>query len=141
MGGNTGSGGVLEAMALPALQRGGYTSLGQQSIGKRPHGGVHKVDLVAAKAGRSILISKKWQQKSGTTDEKVAYEVICLADAVHTSAGKYDKAYLVLGGDGFRKHLLAWYLAKGLSPFIVHHDLVEILTLNQFVARANDGKL
>lgn len=36
----------------------------------------------------------KWQQVSGTAEQKVPFEVICLMEAVAT--GAYQKAYLVL---------------------------------------------
>lgn len=141
VGGNTTSGGVLEAIALPALKKGGYTWKTQEKLAPRPHGGEHNVDLVATKGDRSVLISKKWQQSSGTTDEKVPYEVISLVHAITASRGRFQRAYLVLGGDGFRKKLLEWYVGNGLAPFIVGTEVVEILTLNQFIAKANKGVL
>ena len=46
---DTGTGGVLEAMIVPALKRGGYEYAVQQTIGTRFGGGRHVVDLVAAR--------------------------------------------------------------------------------------------
>jgi hypothetical protein len=43
---NTNTGGVLEAMILPALTRGGYQAVKQQTIGTRCGGGTHKVDAI-----------------------------------------------------------------------------------------------
>jgi hypothetical protein len=126
-------------MVFPALARGGYDASGQQIIGTKPHGRKHKVDTIATKNGRTILISQKWQQTGGTAEEKVAFEVICLADAVEKSQGKYDKAIVVLGGNGWT--LRDWYIKGGLSKHIVKHDLVEIMDLETFVAKANKGKL
>ena len=46
---NTTTGGVLEAMVLPALQKGGYSCQSQQKIGERFGGGAHFVDVIAVK--------------------------------------------------------------------------------------------
>jgi hypothetical protein len=134
---DTGTGGVLEAMIVPALKRGGYEYSIQQTIGTRFGGGRHVVDLVATKDDRTILVSVKWQQVSGTAEQKVPFEIICLAEAV--LIGEYTKAYLVLGGEGWK--LRAFFTGGGLKDHLVHADKVEILTLESFVARANQGRL
>ena len=61
-------------------------------------GGKHKVDLVVETKDERILVSVKWQQVSGTGEQKVPFEVMCLADAVRKSQGRFRRAYLVLGG-------------------------------------------
>jgi hypothetical protein len=77
---NTNTGGVLEAMVLPALQRCGYAFDTQVLVVQRCGGGVQKVDAVATSNGEAILVSLKWQQTSGTAEQKVPFEVMCLAD-------------------------------------------------------------
>ena len=72
---NTNTGGVLEAMVLPALTRGGYNSSKQQKVGKRCGGGTQKIDVVTTKGNESILVSMKWQQGGGTAEQKVPFEV------------------------------------------------------------------
>ena len=134
---STTTGGVLEAMILPALKRGAYTYLTQQHIGDRFGGGRHFVDVIAEKAGQRYLVSLKWQQVSGTAEQKVPFEVICLADAVRR--GTFQKSYLVLGGEGWK--LRNFDVGGGLSTYLVDADKVEILTLEAFVGRANQGKL
>ena len=74
---NTSTGAVLEAMVLPALDRGGYTWRVQVETGTRPGGRRHQVDAVAQKDGASVLVSLKWQQTSGTAEQKVPFEVMC----------------------------------------------------------------
>src|SRR5712691_1641197 len=96
---NTSTGAVLEAMILPALERGGYAAVKQQTIGTRCGGGTHKVDAIATRGDDEILVSLKWQQTGGTAEQKVPFEVMCLADAVR--AGRAVRAYIVLGGDGW----------------------------------------
>jgi len=137
MGRDTRTGGVLEAMVLPALKRGGYTYETQVKIGKRPGGGTHKVDAVAEKGGERILVSLKWQQVGGTAEQKVPFEVICLAEEVR--GGQFQKAYLVLGGDGWT--LRDFYTSGGLQQHLTHAGKVQVLTLERFVAVANKGGL
>lgn len=134
---DTTTGGVLEAMVLPALERGGYSYQVQQRIGQRFGGGVHVVDVIAERDGVKYLVSMKWQQVSGTAEQKVPFEVICLADSV--LSGQFAKAYLVLGGEGWK--LRTFYTGGGLKSHLAHADKVDILTLEAFVAKANQGKL
>ena len=135
--GSTSTGRVLEAMILPALQQGGYAYETQVRLGQRLGLGKHIVDAVAHKNGRNILISVKWQQVSGTAEQKVPFEMICLLEALE--AGNHDKAYLVLGGEGWT--LRRFYTAGGVKRFLVNADGVDVVTLEGFVGKANQGKL
>jgi len=135
--GSTRTGGVLERMILPALDQGGYTYETQVKLGKRLGLGNHVVDAIAEKNGRHILISLKWQQVSGTAEQKVPFEMICLLEALE--AGLHEQAYLVLGGEGWT--LRNFYTSGGLKRFLVNSENVEVVTLEGFVGRANQGKL
>ncbi len=137
MGRNTSTGGILEAMVLPALNHGGYVWEKQVNIGRRPGGGLHKVDAVIAKNSRKMLLSLKWQQVGGTAEQKVPFEIICLLEAVRS--GEFEKAYLVLGGEGWR--LREFYTSGGLRNHIEYAPEVEIMTLESFVGKANVGKI
>jgi len=134
---NTRTGSVLERMLLPALEQGGYSYRVQEKLGKRFGIGSHIVDAVAEKNGNQVLISVKWQQVSGTAEQKVPFEVLCLLEAIEK--GPYQKAYLVLGGEGWT--LRNFYTSGGLAKYLAYGDRIEILTLEAFVARANSGKL
>jgi hypothetical protein len=134
---NTNTGGVLEAMVMPALERGGYHVQPQVLVGTRCGGGVQKVDAVAEINGERVLISLKWQQTGGTAEQKVPFEVMCLADAVR--AGHAARAYLVLGGDGWR--LRDYYTSGALSDHLVHASLVHVITLEAFIRMANNGEI
>lgn len=134
---NTNTGGVLEAMILPALLFGGYEVAKQVQVGCRPGGGVHNVDAIARKDDAAVLVSLKWQQTSGTAEQKVPFEVMCLADAV--TAGHATKAYLVLGGDGWT--LRDYYTSGALKEHLRHADAVRVVTLEAFVRMANSGIL
>lgn len=136
---DTRTGTVLEQMVLPALKRGGYDTETQVHIGNRLGGRKHIVDVLATdSAGRKYLISLKWQQVGGTAEQKVPFEVISLAETIRSS-GAYHKAYLVLGGGGWS--LRDFYVGGGLKDHLRYSDLVDILALEDFVARANKGEL
>jgi hypothetical protein len=134
---DTTTGAVLEQMVLPALKRGGYTCSTQVNIGDRLGGGRHFVDVVAEMDRRRCLVSMKWQQVSGTAEQKVPFEVISLAEAV--LSGEYTTAYLVLGGEGWK--LRDFYVSRGLNKHLVYAEKVTIMTLEHFIARANSGSL
>lgn len=134
---DTGTGAVLEQMVLPVLERGGYSYKSQINIGKRLGGGSHFVDIVAEKGDERFLISLKWQQVSGTAEQKVPFEVICLEEALKT--GDYHRAFVVLGGDGWK--LRAFYVGGGLNEYLKGSGKVQIVTLESFVARANMEEL
>lgn len=136
---NTNTGGVLENMVVPALTRGGYGVQKQVHVGIRlGKKGKHKVDAIAVKDGTKILISAKWQQASGTAEEKVPYEVMCLVEAMKDNP-EYAKAYVLLGGDGWT--LRDFYISGGLDKFMPNVNGVKIVTLERFIALANDSKL
>lgn len=134
---DTSTGQVLEQMVLPALRRGGYECKMQVDIGSRPGGRRHLVDAIASKDGGKWLVSMKWQQVGGTAEQKVPFEVICLAESV--LSGGYAGAYLVLGGEGWT--LRDFYASGGLRRHLLHADKVSILSLEGFVAKANQGGL
>jgi len=127
-------------MVIPALRRGGYHFNKHVVVGERPGGGRHVVDVVAGDGvGRTVLISLKWQQVSGTAEQKVPYEVMCLAHALATHEGKYQKAYLVLGGGGWK--LRDFYTSGGLKQFMINVARVDIISLEDFVGKANRRQL
>ena len=134
---NTSTGAVLEAMVLPALERGGYSWRAQVETGTRPGGRRQMIDAVAQKGGETILISLKWQQTSGTAEQKVPFEVMCLSDVVRGGSG--SRAYLVLGGDGWS--LRDYYTSGALREHLIHAAHVRVVTLEAFIRMANQGQL
>ncbi len=137
---DTRTGLVLEQMILPSLTHGGYTYETQVNIGLRLGGGRHVVDVLACEnAGNKIIISLKWQQVSGTAEQKVPFEAMCLAETILSSDNDYQKAYLVLGGGGWK--LRDFYTGGGLDRHLRYSNLVDILTLEDFIAKANQGNL
>ncbi len=64
---------------------------------------------------------------------------MCLAETILSSQDAYKKAYLVLGGEGWR--LRDFYTGGGLDKHLSYSNLVDIVTLERFIARANHGNL
>ena len=134
---NTRTGAVLEQMVLPALEMGGYIIERQVRLTDRLGGGKHYGDIVASKNGERIVISLKWQQSSGTAEQKVPYEFMCLADVLANDS-TIHKAYIVIGGDGWTKHS---FFLDGLDSWVNTKEFVDVLRLDSFVAKANRGIL
>lgn len=136
---NTGTGAVMERMVLPALEMGGYQVERNVDIGLRLGVGRHKIDTLAkGRDSRLHLISMKWQQVAGTAEQKIPFEIISLAEArLHDE--RFYSAYLVLGGEGWKYK--DFYLSGGLGKHLANADLVNIVSLEQFVSIANQGML
>ncbi|MFM7180547.1 MAG: PD-(D/E)XK nuclease superfamily protein [Verrucomicrobiales bacterium] len=124
----------------------GYNTAHQVLAGTRPDGGRHYVDVVARKEGRNILVSLKWQQAGGTAEQKIPYEMICLAEAIAQSAkaekqeDRYTKALLVLGGDGWT--LKEWYLSGELKKHLpAAANVVQIHSYESFLKALKAGEL
>ncbi|HEY7777930.1 MAG TPA: PD-(D/E)XK nuclease superfamily protein, partial [Nitrososphaeraceae archaeon] len=122
-----------------SLEMGGYLFEVRKNIGLRPTGRRHYVDVVARKDNQSILISSKWQQVGGTVEQKIPFEVICLIEALKNITPKFDKAYIVLGGEGMS--IRDFYINGGLNKYIPDAIIVNIVTLEKFVSLSNRGML
>ena len=133
----TSTGGVFEESIRLSLLHGGYSVKMQQHVGVRLGGGKHLVDIVAEKSDEKILISLKWQQSSGTAEQKVPYEYICLAETLDRFTA-YSRAYLVLGGNGWTKRD---FFINGLSSWINTSNSIEVIEGNEFIALANSAKI
>ena len=134
---NTRTGAVLEQMVLPALEMGGYSVERQVLLTERLGGGRHYGDIVASKENERIVISLKWQQASGTAEQKVPYEFMCLADVL-AKDDSIQKAYIVIGGDGWTKHK---FFLNDLNDWVNTDEFVDVVRLDSFVAKANQGLL
>tara|TARA_B110001452_G_C15207963_1_gene419029 strand:- start:1233 stop:1646 length:414 start_codon:yes stop_codon:yes gene_type:complete len=134
---NTQTGKVMEDMMLHALKFGGYTIETQVRIGERLGGGRHFADFIASNGNDRIIISAKWQQTSGTAEQKVPYEYMCLAHAVN-SVEDVDYAYIVIGGTGWTKHS---FFLNGLADWVNSDANIRVVRLDEFVGLANNSKL
>ena len=136
---NTTTGRVMEEMVVPSLVRGGYRVRSNVVVGTRFGVSKHYIDILAEdRQERLHLVSLKWQQVQGTAEQKIPFEIICLADAL-ISDERYYKAHLVLGGNGWRYK--DFYLSGGLRPYLANADMVSVTSLEDFVGMANSGRL
>ena len=133
---DTRSGQMLESAVCPALSMGGYEIEKQKKIGKRIGGGTHRVDALASKEGRKILVSLKWQEVNGTAEQKVPFEVLCLKKALEEGAA--DCAYLVLGGEGWT---LKQYYIERLREDMPIPKMLRIVSFEHFLKLARRGLL
>ena len=74
-------------------------------------------------------------------EEKIPFEVIKLLHTLRENPAAYDKAYIVVGGDGFSPGLVEFYLSEEFRSYIRDSAKIEILTLNDLITRANRGAL
>jgi len=137
----TKTGSTLEAGVEAVLLNNSYAVEKQVIVGTKPGGGKHRADLVGMRPnGTRFLVSLKWQQNAGSAEEKVPFEVIKLLHALRENPN-YDKAYIVIGGDGFSASLVDFYLSEEFRSYVRESEKIEILTLNDVMARANKGLL
>lgn len=138
---NTTTGKEYEAIVEMCISRScGTNNLeakSQSYVGAKPGGGKHKVDweiIDRSDDSRRALLSCKTQNKSGTAEEKIAYEVIKLVHAM-VSDPRYKHAWIVLGGSGwspgirkFAKESLADYvpLMRGRVSIISTDELISM---------------
>ncbi len=141
--GSTGTrtGSTLEVTVEAVLRNNSYAVQKQVIVGSKPGGGKHKADLLGMRPnGSKFLVSLKWQQTAGSAEEKVPFEVIKLLHTLRENDA-FDKAYIVIGGDGFSAGLVEFYLSGEFRTYICESQKIEILTLNDIIARANRGTL
>ncbi len=144
---DTSTGTDAERTVVPALERGGYSYVSQYKIRNiRPNNKNYVIDYIAKKGCRKIGVELKWQQYNGTAEEKIVYTIICLLILVQKNI--VDKAYLVLGGsdkDSERGRtgwtLRKWCFEGGPKEFIDYEGKVEILSIEEFQADANQSNL
>lgn len=137
----TKTGSTLEVTVEAVLLNNSYAVEKQQVVGTKPGGGRHKADIVGMRPnGTKFLVSLKWQQTAGSAEEKIPFEVIKLLHALRENRD-FDKAYIVVGGDGFSAGLVDFYLSEEFRSYIRESEKIEILTLTDVITRANRGAL
>lgn len=138
----TRTGATLEVTVEAVLTTNSYAVYKQQIVGTKPGGGRHKADIVGMRPnGSKFLVSLKWQQTAGSAEEKIPFEVIKLLHALRENRDRFDKAYIVVGGNGFSPGLVEFYLSEEFRSYVRESEKIEILTLNDLIMRANRGAL
>lgn len=79
----------------------------------------------------------KWQQVGGTAEQKVPFEIICLAEAIREYP-RYARGYVVLGGPGWT--LRNWFV-EHVQRHLVGTEAIKVIALEDFIGLANSGQL
>jgi len=140
-GGSTRSGRIWEKVIRPVLDvhyAGKYQA--QVAVGTKLTGGPYLADFVVHHPSGNIIVSAKWQQTKGTAEEKILWDIANLI-AIVRGSGRYRKAYVVLGGGGFSNGMRDFLLRQGHSSVLQDGHLVEVVSLDEFLARANQGRM
>lgn len=126
---------IIEMCIKRSCEKNNLEAISQANIGIKPGGGKHRVDweIVDKQNPNSRgLISCKYQGTSGTTEEKMAYEVIKLLYTMKLDS-RYKKSWIIMGGEGW---------STGMREFINNHmsdwipamqNRVLILTTDQLI--------
>lgn len=78
-----------------------------------------------------FLVWGKWRRKVGSGDETIPFDVICLTKAVLERPEGFARAYLVLGGLGWKMH--DFYVSGGPRQYLVRPNLVRIVSLKRVI--------
>lgn len=109
-------------------------------VGNQLFGASYYADFVVQDDTGGIIVSAKWQQVSGTAEQKLLYEIASLISIIQSS-GNYRKAYVVPGGAGFSRGARNFLLHNNHHEVLANGHLVEVISLEGFLARANKGEL
>jgi len=137
--GETRTGKIFESMLVTALQKNNYSVQEQVKVGNKPDGSKYTIDILVDSL---IYISIKWQQIGGSAEEKIPFEVITLTHILKTKNNENARAYIVLGGNGWRKSLKEWYCSSEFLEWILEaKKYVTIVNENTFVAMINNRQI
>ncbi|EZQ10602.1 MULTISPECIES: PD-(D/E)XK nuclease superfamily protein [Acidianus] len=138
-GKGTRTGKILEDQIEIVLKNNGYKFRKQVEVGHRIYGGKYIADFIVESNKGECIISCKWQQVPGTAQFKLLEEIASLIYVITT--GDYKKGYVVLGGPGWSKSFLESSLKQIHKTILQNGDIVEVLNLDNMIARLNIGRI
>jgi len=144
------TGTVLEKYILSRLEERGYTGLHQSRfnpsrylkqpiysrryhIGSSIYGTPQYCDFIIyhpQKWPDNLVIESKWQQSSGSVDEKYPYLVL------NIQMNYQSPTILVLDGGGYKKGAEKWIRSQAGNG-----NLLQVFNMQQFATWVNKGKL
>jgi len=125
---------------LPALAHGGYACSRRVPLGPDLADDGRVADVVAQDSrGRCHVIAVRFRSVPSAAEDVVPYEAICLADVVQRSRGRYERAYVVLAGEGWG--MRSFLCGAGLRDCLADSEAVDVLSLDSFALRAAHGRL
>lgn len=99
---------IVEACLKKASEEDGFTMSKEKLVGEKPGGtGKHRIDWELTSVlnpDLKGLVSCKYQEKGGTAEEKIVYEIIKLLHTMDVNP-KYAHAWLTLGGEGWSESI------------------------------------
>lgn len=133
---------ALKSVILPVLEENGYAPREQVEVSRTVGDNTYTADVLIEDAdGHRMLVALKWQQAPDAAEEDVPFDAICLGQVVRSSGGKYEKGYLVLGGDGWTSSLRNYYLSDRFAQQLADSDIVAVVSLDDFTRLANKRQL
>lgn len=102
--------GIIASCIERSCAKNGLMAKHQAQVGTKPGGGRHRVDweiIDIANPEIRGLVSCKFQQTSGTAEEKIAYEVIKLLHTMESDL-RYKHAWIVMGGVGWSTGMISF---------------------------------
>lgn len=127
---------IIEMCIKRSCEKNDLGANAQSNVGVKPGGGRHRVDWEIFKnQDPSIrgLISCKYQETSGTAEEKIAYEVIKLLHAMSVDQ-RFKKSWIIMGGEGWSTGMRSFineYLVDWIPQM---KGNVQILTTDQLIS-------
>lgn len=109
----------------------------QVEIGTQLYGNKYVADYVIRTDKGDIIVSAKWQQVPGTVEQKIIYEIASLIKIIKSSNNKYKCAYIVIGGSGFSAKAKNYLLEQKHREVLSDGHLVEVLSVEAFLEKAN----
>ena len=138
---NTTSGASFEDIVGASLKRSckanALTATAQVNIGEKPDGGNHIVDWQLTsntkRSKKKVLVSCKYQEVSGTAQDKITYEVVKLATAMKNDPS-ITHSFIVLGGKGWSSGMKDFVTTDLVSDwFPKFEDKITICDIDSFM--------
>ncbi len=149
------SGNTLEQAVKSVFQSKGFTIISYSEWAKSPDGYGEEVLLrnapytsiyghrgrteflaISARYNFKIRIECKWQQSSGSVDEKLPYLYLNSIEAMPE-----NHIVIIIDGDGFKEGAVSWLRRAVQEKFYGggtnNNKLIEVLNLREFITWAN----
>lgn len=97
-----------------------------------PKGGVLRADILAmdTHSGERIAVYPRWQQSSGSAEEKLPFHLIKFGIAISARPDSAQRAYFVIAGNGWTWN--EFYLTDGLSAYMSSSVNSKVVSLEGF---------